>query len=515
MSYKVRATTAIGIVLLLGSAAAGDPARATALMDAADKEFSGASCGSMATGGCSDPAAFTRAVQGYAEALAVDPRPQNAMRACRAFTNSQKNERTSAVADGTVWRLIAFCDYGARHADSDARTRDASRAGSEYRRWLHDARSEADRDARIDAAARALFGAGLAVAHDKGTGAVTVDAGKLDGKLIQEYTAELWAEYVGKIDSSAGAFGAWRAYLTPEHAKSYTAARDKGAFGWALLEPAEKLSACKLMTAKMTFEAGKRTLAFCAAAAMLEANAPRYAYRGTAGSYAAGDGPGLARDERVFLPGVDGVYPVVITVASPAPADNYAGIQLQGELASTLYRGGDQPKEVAALVARGQKIAKAKEAAFAVADKKLGKKGKVIVFAAAPFVGWDLPPILGKKDTVECGRLHYKAYAPATGSYEAEIAVDGMVCKVEALSSLDGGAPNTEPIAKAIDTPISGECVTALATPGDHAISIGMFKVEGTRTGRLEITDDLRVRDEYVGVRGKAATKAAMTCTTK
>jgi hypothetical protein len=515
MGSTLRAATVFGIVCCLGSVAAGDPARATVLMDDADKAFKGASCGNMATGGCADPAAFTAAVRGYAEALALDPRPQNAARACRAFTNSQKNERASAVADGTVWRLIAFCDYGARHPDSDATTRDRSRAGSEYRRWLHDARSEADRDARIDAAARALFGAGLAVTHDKASGAITIDAGKLEGRLVQEYTAELWAEYVGKIDTSPSGFAAWSAYLTPEHAKAYTAAKDKGALGWALLEPAEKLSACALMTKKMTADAGKRTLASCVVAAMLEANAPRYAYRGAPASHAAADGVGLARDERVFLPGVDGVYPTVITVASPVAADSYAGIQLQGKLASGLYRGGDQPKEVAALVARGQKIAKAKEAAFAVADKKLGKKGKVIVFAAAPFVGWELPKILGKKDTAECSRLHYKAYAPASGSDEAEIAVDGAVCTVTSLSSLDGGAPNTEAVAQAIDTPISTECVTALATPGEHAISIGMFKVETARTGRLEITSDLKIRDESLGVRGKLATKAAITCTTK
>jgi hypothetical protein len=366
-------------------------------------------------------------------------------------------------------------------------------------------------DAHLDAAARALYGVGLVVKHDKATNQVTIEPGTLDANLVQQYIAGVWNGYLGKTRSAPSGVQE----MHPQRA-DYTKLGEQGVYGWTLLEPGGKLDACVLISKDMTDAKGRALRQFCTMQMLIELNAPRFVYRGATVSYDAAGPTGIPYDERVFLPNADGVYPIAIVVPAPTTIDSFATLRLQRKYADQLFRGaGDAEKREALVIsARAEKLLAQKQKTYNAAKAKFAGRGGKIAFADAPFDG-DFPRVLKKGETTDCDKLHFNAFGFKTGEYEVELDVDKQACATQSLGSLDSDVDNTDSLAHPNDTRAYDNCATLLKTPGDHTVSIGMYKVGTWTTGNKEITDDLQIRDQTVGVRGKRVAGASITCTTK
>ena len=496
--------TLVFVTLLVSGRAFAD---ATALMDQADKAMSDAWCTSMAKNGCTDDAVFPAAVKAYDEAMKLEPTPQTAGRYCKRFTNLQKKEARWALSSGAMFRALARCDFALLHPDADEATRARGRAGNELRNVLGYIRTPEETEARRAAAAKALFGLGLTVRESGGR--ISVAPGELDDAKIREYIAEYWSPAAAEVQTGAG-------FLDDARGNEYEALRKKGVLGWTLLEPAKKLVMCESIVRTLS-KLRQEAVDFCKLRAVIEANSRIVAYRGKPVETPVDAGPGLEHAERIFFPSAEGVYEPVVTVAAPVTVDDFAHIELQRRLADMLYRGSsDDPgkREAKALAARGAKIAETQQAKLRAADAKVAGKGGVVVFAARPFVGWEMPELVKKGPAGACEALHYKAWAPrGAASYEIEIAVDGTACFGTPLSSLESETPNTDGLVRSSEK--DTHCPEPLQLAGEHKVAIQMFKVGTARTGDKVITRDWKIKDETMGVRGKRVGGAEVTCTTR
>jgi hypothetical protein len=499
-------------------AGADDRGRAKVLMSQADSALDEGGCfrADRSQTGCESRTTFQEAAARYDQAVALDPSLETAMAACAVHKKSQGPDFEWSLSSGAFWVALARCDHVAFHPDTgDDLRRRARSVGSDMRSYLRFSRKAAENDARRAAAAKALYGAGLTMKFDKQANQISLAYGSLDAKTLQGYIGEYYAAHAPKIFGSS----APPVTLRDDARKaSYLAGLEKGVTSWILLEPMAKFALCKLIADTMD-QGGRDVEHWCQVQQAIEANAPLYAFTGAAVKYDASvlKDAGLTDDQRVFLPTLDGVYPVAITIAGPHTIDDYQHINFLKAVAATVNGSNPQQAEVLGMVARADKLAKEREAKWAKADAKLGGTAGKVVFAEATFQSWDVPAILAAGGTTDCAKLHYKAWAPkGSKEYDAAFAVDGTTCNVISVWSNQ----QTNAVTESLMLPAVAKddnCPDALKVPGEHQVTISMHEVKAAKTGNRVIKahgSGLKIEDEYMGVWGKKVGSWSAKCTT-
>jgi hypothetical protein len=491
--------------LVLAAAAApvhaGDPGQADALMKEAAAAVDAGAC-FRTHGGCPDAAVFPAAAAKIERAYALDRTPERAKALCNFYGNSVGRDRAWAAQQrGGLHRIIGLCQYGGASSPIDY-----------LRSSLREQGGEEAFGQRSAAAARALFGAGLRV--DRAGGRVAIDWGELDAATAQAYAAEFYAQHAPAVLSGYSD----DTFLWPERKQRYLELGERRKLGWVLAEPKVKLALCERIMGRVT-KGGGDAVEFCRYHALLEANAPRFAFRGQPVDYpaAGAEVSGLADGDAILQPGPDGRYSIAFTVAGGEPIDDFRHMRFQKAVMASVRESSPYHRDALAELARAERVAKQRQAAFARADQALRGGGKAkVVFAQAPFAGWDLPPILGKGEVADCDALHYKAYAPKKrgAEYEAEIAVDGEACSTVWVYSPEDASARVDSLMRPSEKDAE-LCPRKLAAPGEHQVAIAIYQVKAARTGRREITDDLKIRDEYMGVRGAKAGSFTARCATR
>jgi len=513
--FLVGGAAGLFIVGAPARARADNKEKATVLVQQADHALDQAGCfrADRVQTGCGDVAIFKSAAAKYDQAVKLYPSCKAAYLACYLHKKAQGPDLEWSKSSGNYMIALARCDYAAFHPDCRDEVRKQARsAGDEMRSELRFSRSKEEYDARVTAAAKALYGVGLKMKYDKGAGKISLDYGEVDAATLQGYIGEFYAGYAPKVLERVG----MGFFLDEDRTDEYRALLAKGVLGWVLLEPRAKFRICKQMAYRMK-QGGRELESWCLFQSVIEANAPLFAFKGSSVTWNARDleGGGLAYTDRIFFPTIDGKYEPVVTIAGPIEVDDRKHINYQLRVANDVKSSNPHYQDALGLKARVQKIVKKKEAAFAKAEKKVrGRKGNVL-FAEATFKSWTLPKFLAQGAVADCDKLHYKAYAPAgkNDEFHAEYKVDGETCNVHSVSSSEDSQAVTDSLMHPF-APRDDGCPAALLVPGDHEVVINMYPVKAAKTGYKEITRDWKIRDEYMGYWGKKVGSWKAKCTT-
>ncbi len=511
-SLLAGAATVVGLTIASPAAHADNKGKARMLIKEAEHALSEGRCH---VEDCVD--IFPAAEAKFDKAVSLDPTPATALAHCQLYSDLDSDIDKWATANGKMQKALARCDFAANHPDSDEETRKrALSMGEDIRNMLMWDVDDKEKDAMKVAAAKALYGHGLKMKYDKKSGKITLAYGDLDEKTLQMYISVFWAGHANKIlrvainDNDLVHKGQGDRFFT--NARS-------GITGWVMSEPMAKFKICESLMYGINRDVSAED--WCLYQALIEANAPMFAFRGEEVSWDAKQmsGGGLDLDERIFLPTIEGVYKPAITIAGPVEIDDYQHIMLTKAIAYKIRSSSKYYQDMLAVQARAEKIDKKKKAAYAKQDLKVGgKKGK-IVFSDKSFIGWDMPPLLPKNAKgVDCDDLSYKAYAPRKKNkdYELYIKVDGEACNNPPLwSDQDSYSKSYSFMHPQYGGDSNDGCQKKLLVPGDHNIEITAHEVKAAKTGRKQINRDLTISDEYMGYSGKKLFGAKMSCSTK
>jgi hypothetical protein len=492
----VGAATAL-ILMTATTAAWADKGKAHMLRKQADHAYSQSRC--HLSSGCEDRAVFPKVVADYEKAFRLDPSPEMALAFCQLHRKSNGPDAKAFEDRGGARSALARCDYALLHPDSDEQTRRRALSdGRDIRSSLAIDRGSAADDARKVAAARALYGEGLTMKYDKRSNKITFDYGKLDAATLQEYIGEYYIPAM--LEVGINEFSS----LHQDRLGEWGAARQANAFGWTLLEPMAKFQICEKLVTHLHID-------WCRLQSLIEANAPLFAFRGQAVEWDATrtSGGGVTGADRIFLPTVEGRYDVAITIASPITLDGYHNLRLMRAIRGNFYnQQGDSYREAMGVFAKAEKASEAKKKAYEAQERKLaGTRGNV-VFAEAPFVGWEVPPLLRKGATADCSKLHYRSWNPrGSGVYELDYKVDGTLCNREVSGMTDS-------LARPRNHTHGDRCPDALMVPGEHTVTIEMHQNKAGKTGNRVITRDGVIRDETVAYRARRVGTWTAKCTT-